>query len=280
MKLISLLSKVAFYMIILFFLSIELFPVYWLFAGSIKTFDDLLNPAIIFPSSIDLIHYTDKPPEGILTPTLFLQTRNSLLIAFAVSFLVVLISILSAYALARMTFRFSRTYAQIILFSYLFPGTVLIFPMTFLLLQYGLYNSLQGLIVAETAVTTPFAIWLLTGYFKSLPKEIEESAMVDGCGRISVITRIVLPLSMPAIVAVFMYAFLQSWNNYLFPLILIGDQDLWTLAVGVPSLIGSDIIPWGKMFAMSSLYALPAVTLFFFLNKYIVSGLTKGAVKA
>jgi ABC-type glycerol-3-phosphate transport system permease component len=92
--------------------------------------------------------------------------------------------------------------------------------------------------------------------------------------------KIVLPLSVPALIAVFMYVFLSSWNNYLYPLVLLGDRSLWTLPIGVASLIGSDIVPWGKMFAMAVIYALPAVIIFFFLNKFIVSGLTKGAVKA
>lgn len=280
MKLKSFLFNVLFYTGIIVFLIVELFPVYWLVVGSIKSYDELFNPWILFPQRIDLIHFTDQPVEGMMTPTFFLQLRNSLFIAIFVGILTIVISVLASYALARLSFRFSSTFAQLVLFSYLFPGSFLILPVAFMMMQYNLYNTLWSVILIETTLTTPFSIWLLTGYFKSIPKEIEESALIDGCSRLNVIVRIVLPLSVPALIAVFMYVFLQSWNNYIFPLVLLGDRSLWTLPIGVASLIGSDIVPWGKMFAMAIVYALPAVIIFFFLNKFIVSGLTKGAVKA
>ncbi|MEM2875587.1 MAG: carbohydrate ABC transporter permease [Candidatus Bathyarchaeia archaeon] len=276
----KILFKTFFYIAIVIFLIIELFPVYWLAVGSIKSYDELFNPSVLFPQKVDLIHFSDQPVEGMMTPAFFLQLRNSLIVAVIVGIFTIVISILAAYALARLTFRFSSTFAQIVLFSYLFPGSFLILPIAFMMMQYNLYNTLWSVILIETTLTTPFSIWLLTGYFRSIPKEIEESALIDGCNRLNVIVRIVLPLSVPALIAVFMYVFLQSWNNYLFPLILLGDRSLWTLPIGVASLIGSDIVPWGKMFAMAIVYALPAVIIFFFLNKFIVSGLTKGAVKA
>ncbi|MEM0053379.1 MAG: carbohydrate ABC transporter permease [Nitrososphaeria archaeon] len=280
MKFRSLLFNLFIYFGIVTFLIIELFPVYWLVVGSIKSYDELFNPWVLFPQKINLIHFTDQPVEGMMTPTFFLQLRNSLIIAIFVSVLAIVISVLASYALARLSFRYSSTFAQLVLFSYLFPGSFLILPIAFMMIQYNLYNTLWSVILIETTLSTPFSIWLLTGYFKSIPKEIEESALIDGCDRLNVIVKIVLPLSVPALIAVFMYVFLQSWNNYIFPLVLLSDRSLWTLPIGVASLIGSDIVPWGKMFAMAIVYALPAVIIFFFLNKFIVSGLTKGAVKA
>jgi len=280
MRIGKLLFNIFFYIGIIIFLVVELFPVYWLIVGSIKSYDELFNPWVLFPQKVDLIHFTDQPVEGMMTPTFFLQLRNSLFIAIVVGIFTIVVSVLASYALARLSFRFSSLFAQLVLFSYLFPGSFLILPVAFMMMQYNLYNTLWGVILIETTLSTPFSIWLLTGYFKSIPKEIEESALIDGCSRLNVIVRIVLPLSVPALIAVFMYVFLQSWNNYLYPLVLLGDRSLWTLPIGVASLIGSDIVPWGKMFAMAIVYALPAVIIFFFLNKFIVSGLTKGAVKA
>jgi len=280
MKARKLLFNALLYIGIIVFLVIELFPVYWLVVSSIKSYDELFNPWVLFPQKIDLIHFTDQPVEGMMTPTFFLQLRNSLFIAIVVGVFTIVVSVLASYALARLSFRLSSTFAQLVLFSYLFPGSFLILPVAFMMMQYNLYNTLWSVILIETTLSTPFSIWLLTGYFKSIPKEIEESALIDGCSRLNVIVRIVLPLSVPALIAVFMYVFLQSWNNYLYPLVLLGDRSLWTLPIGVASLIGSDIVPWGKMFAMAIVYALPAVIIFFFLNKFIVSGLTKGAVKA
>jgi multiple sugar transport system permease protein len=280
MRIGKLLFNIFFYIGIIIFLVVELFPVYWLIVGSIKSYDELFNPWVLFPQKVDLIHFTDQPVEGMMTPTFFLQLRNSLFIAIVVGIFTIVVSVLASYALARLSFRFSSLFAQLVLFSYLFPGSFLILPVAFMMMQYNLYNTLWSVILIETTLSTPFSIWLLTGYFKSIPKEIEESALIDGCSRLNVIVRIVLPLSVPALIAVFMYVFLQSWNNYLYPLVLLGDRSLWTLPIGVASLIGSDIVPWGKMFAMAIVYALPAVIIFFFLNKFIVSGLTKGAVKA
>jgi multiple sugar transport system permease protein len=280
MRIGKLLFNIFFYIGIIIFLVVELFPVYWLIVGSIKSYDELFNPWVLFPQKVDLIHFTDQPVEGMMTPTFFLQLRNSLFIAIIVGIFTIVVSVLASYALARLSFRFSSLFAQLVLFSYLFPGSFLILPVAFMMMQYNLYNTLWSVILIETTLSTPFSIWLLTGYFKSIPKEIEESALIDGCSRLNVIVRIVLPLSVPALIAVFMYVFLQSWNNYLYPLVLLGDRSLWTLPIGVASLIGSDIVPWGKMFAMAIVYALPAVIIFFFLNKFIVSGLTKGAVKA
>jgi len=273
-------TSMGFYLFLIFFLCFMLFPVYWLFTGSIKTFDQLFDPSTLIPTELDFIHYTDAPGEGMITPSFLLQLRNSIVIALSVSAMVMCVSVPAGYALARLRFRFSKVFAQMVLFSYLFPGTFLIIPIAVVMSFYGLYDTIVSVILAEVAFTSPFCIYLLTGYFKSIPKEIEESAFVDGCSIAGALIRIVLPLAAPALVAVTMYAFLSSWNNYLFVLVLTSSREVWTLPVGVAELIASDVVPWGKMFAMAVVYALPSVILFFLLNKYIVGGLTKGAVKA
>jgi len=242
MKLKSSLFNIMFYLFVIILLSVELIPFFTIIIGSIKPNDELFDPSKIIPTRIELIRYTDAPGEGMMTKDFFIQLRNSLIISATAALLIIGSATLSSYALARLNFRFSKTFAQLILFSYLFPGAFLIFPLTFLMMQYGLYNNLASVILAETTISSPFAIWLLTGYFTSIPKEIEESALIDGCNRLQVILKVVMPLSIPALIAVFMYTFIRSWNNYLFPLILLNNKDLWTLPIGISCLLGSEIV--------------------------------------
>jgi multiple sugar transport system permease protein len=130
-----------------------------------------------------------------------------------------------------------------------------------------------------TTFTLPFTVLTLASYLQSIPIEVEEQALIDGCGRVDILFRIILPLAAPAIVAISMYSFVFSWNEYLYVVVLVGSEDLFTLPVGIASLLTSDIIPWGKMLAMSVLYAIPGMAFFAFLQKYLIAGLTKGALK-
>ena len=261
----------SFYATLLIFLGFMLFPVYWMLTGSVKSFDDLYDPSKLFPLNVDLSSY-----RAVFSPEFSQQFVNSLVVATGVTILALVVSYPAAYALSRLRFRFSSAFSQLALFSYLFPSTFLIFPMAILINIYGLYNTHVGLILAETVLTVPYAIWLLAGYFKNIPKELDEAALVDGASLLTTLTKIILPLSAPALIAVTMFAFMESWNQYLFVLVLLLERESWTLPVGVASLIISDIVPWGKMFAMSTMYSLPSVIIFFFIEKYMVTGLVRG----
>jgi len=275
------LTDVMSYVYLLVFFAIEAFPIYWLFSGAFKPYDQIVNPKYVIPTKFTLEYFIGSDPHiSILAnPSFFVQFRNTLILSFGTSLITMSISSLAGYAFSRYKFPFSRTIAWIILFAYLFPATYLILPMTFWLAQFNLIDNLLGAILAQSLFTIPFSTYILAGYFASLPREVEESALVDGCGPIGMLLRIVIPLSAPGFVAVFMYSFLMAWNSYLIPLCLLNDRNLWTLPMGIAGMIVGDVIPWGSLFAMSAVYSIPSIILFFILNKYMVAGLTKGAVK-
>ena len=274
-------TKALPYVYLLIFFVIEAFPLYWLFSGAFKPYDQIVDPRYLIPTKITLEYFIGSDPHVsvLANPSFYVQLRNTLLMSFGTALVTMAISSLAGYAFSRYRFPFSRFIAWIILFAYLFPATYLVIPLTFWLIQFNLIDNILGAVLAQALFTIPFSTYILAGYFASLPREVEESALIDGCGPIGVLLRVVIPLSAPGFVAVFMYSFLIAWNSYLIPLCLLNDRELWTLPLGIAGMIVGDVIPWGPLFAMSTVYAIPAIVIFFLLNKYIVSGLTKGAVK-
>jgi len=167
----------------------------------------------------------------------------------------------------------------LILFTYVFPGTVLIAPIYLYVKSLGLSNSFAGVIFMELAGILPFISWLLMGYFQELPLEIEESALVDGCNRIQVLLKIVLPISLPGLVTAAIYAFVASWDAFIIPLVILEKRDLWTLPIVLRHMIYGEYIKWGQLNGVAVICAIVPAVLFGIIQKYIVRGLAAGAVK-
>lgn len=252
------------------------FPVYWMLLTSFKHREQLgTTRSVFWPSPFALQNYTN----------LFTQFHfgtwmaNSAIVAISATLLSTLAGVLGAYSLARLRFRGRDTIAGAVLVTYLVPPTILFIPLFRVIKNLGLDNSLTGLIVAYPTFTVPLATWLLIGFFKSIPVELEQAAMIDGASRWRILTLIVLPLSKPGLVAAALFAFTNSWNEFIYALVFNSQAKLHTVTVGLTSLVMGDVYLWGELMAGAVLATLPVVILYLYLQKYVVAGLTAGAVK-
>ncbi|MBO0746072.1 MAG: carbohydrate ABC transporter permease, partial [Candidatus Dormibacteraeota bacterium] len=205
--------------------------------------------------------------------------RNTILVAAAATLIGVGLSALLGYGLARLDFRGSQALTGGVLLTYIMPSALLFIPLYQILSVLHLINSLWALILSYPTFTIPFASWLLMGYFRSIPKELEESAFVDGASRLGTFWRVVLPLARPALLAVALFTLTNAWNEFLFAYVFITNNALMTLPVGMQSMIVGDILPWGELMAASLLVTIPVVIIYSYAQRFLVEGLTVGAVK-
>jgi ABC-type glycerol-3-phosphate transport system permease component len=199
-----------------------------------------------------------------------------------VTVLSVVISGLGAYGLARLRFRGNRLLGRLVLFAYVVPPVLLAVPMFVVLAKLGLVNSLVGLTLAHLTFAIPFCVWILRGFFLSLPVELEDAAMVDGCTRLMAFLRIVVPLSLPGLVAAAMFAFLLSWNEYFYALVFLQSDAQMTLPIGIQTTyfnLSMGPADWLHLLSASVLACIPVFVLFAGLQRWLVSGLTAGAVR-
>ncbi|HEV8638814.1 MAG TPA: carbohydrate ABC transporter permease [Chloroflexota bacterium] len=267
-----------FYVPLILFALFILFPFYWMFITSLKHNSELYNlkaiPFIVTRPTLD--HYV-----GLITKTDFLAwTWNTMLVAVVSTGLSLVMGIMAGYALARLRFPGANIVGICIGATYLVPGTLLFIPMVQIVRQFGLYNTLWALIAVYPTFLVPFCTWLLMGYFKTIPKELEESAMIDGASRIRAMLQIALPLAMPGVLSSLIFAFTLSWNEFLYALTLITSSALKTVPVAAPTaLIRGDVFFWGQLMAAALLGSVPVALFYSFFVEHYVAGLTSGAVK-
>jgi ABC-type sugar transport system, permease component len=255
---------------------ISISPLVWVVSTSFKTNSEVTSlPPTFFPKNPTVAPYID-----LWKVEPFLKfSRNSIIVSISTAILVLIISSLAAYGLSRFYFPKAKIILTLFLISQMFPGASIMIPISRLVLKMGLYNTLPGLIFVNTAFLIPFSTWMLYGFFKSIPKEIEEAASIDGCSRFTSLIKIILPLSLPGIGATFIFTFLGAWNEYLFALVLTNTYNVRTLTVGLAGLVGQYITQWNVLCAGAIIFSIPPLILFFLLEKSLVSGLTAGAVK-
>jgi ABC-type glycerol-3-phosphate transport system permease component len=255
-----------------------IFPFYWQLATSLRRDVDLYSSSLaLVPTSLTLDHYArvlgpSSPFAG--------QFLNSAIVGIAVTAVAVAIGALAAYALSRLRFFGRGAFARVLVYAYLAPGTMLFIPLFVMMNNLGLRDSLVGLVLAHLTFSVPFAAWLLMGYFRSIPVELEEAAMVDGASRLSALLRIVLPLSGPALVVVAVFAFTLSWNEFLYAFVLIQSPARMTAPVGLFNYLNGDTTYWGQMMAAATIMSAPPLLLYFFGQRWVISGWTAGAVKS
>ena len=266
---------------ILFFSFVILFPFYMMLVTSFKTQIALLvNPldfSINFGQDIKdlfksyfVIFKSYKFGKYILTSTI---------VSVGTVIITLLFAIPAAYAVARLNF-FGKTFLSTsILIIYMFPAIVLVIPLYTIFSQLGLRNSIEGLLIVYTATTLPVAIYMLQGYFKSIPKELEEAAILDKLSWFGIITKIIIPLSIPAISSVALYVFMIAWNEFLFSLMFLDNPNSFTLSRAIQYLSGDAETPRQYLMAGSVVVTLPVLFIFVYFEKYLVSGLTAGSVK-
>jgi multiple sugar transport system permease protein len=254
-----------------------LFPFYWIFITSFKTDLQIQRfVSIFFPNPWTLEQY-----RSLLLETPFLVWfRNTVFVAVVSTAISVVLAALAAYALARLKFLGARALTTLLLITYLLPGTLIFIPLYQTLTDLGIINTYTALIVTYPTFLLPFATWVMLGYFRSIPVELEEAALIDGANRLIAFWRITLPLAAPALLSVTLFAFTNAWNEFLFAFVFITSEHLKTLPVGLQLLVFGDVYPWGQLMAASLLMAIPVMLVYIYAQRYLVEGLTAGGVKA
>ena len=250
-------------------------PWLWMMLSSIRPERDLTTtPIVLMPHTLTMATHIE-----LLQRTSFASSlRDSLIVACGAVALGLTVAVPAAYAFSRFRFRFRNYLRAQFLVINMFPVVMLILPLFVLMRQYGLLDTYFALIIGHGTFTLPFGIWLLTSYFEGIPQELDEAAMIDGATRAQAMLKVVLPLAIPGVVAVGLYMFITSWNEYLFALMLAG-REVRTVTVALQLFIGENQIQWGLLMAGGTLVSLPATILFLFAQKRLVGGLTGGAVK-
>ena len=261
------------------FVAFALFPLLWMVMTSLKTNAELYdlgqNPFLV-RRGVTWEHY-----RFLFERTAFpLWFRNSALVAVATTAVSVLLAILAGYALARLRFRGAEAVSTLVFVVYLVPTTLLFIPLARVVQVLGLSNSLWALIVTYPAFVVPFATWMLTAYFSTIPRELEDSALVDGCSRVRALRHVILPVARPGIITASLFAFTLAWGEFIYALTFISTTNLKTVTAGVVvSLIRGDVFFWGSLMAGALSASLPVVLLFSLFLDHDVSGLTAGAIK-
>jgi multiple sugar transport system permease protein len=258
------------------FLLVVLVPFWWIANMSFKTYAQIQFATNIYiPKPFTWENYT-----GLWTETRFpLWFRNSLVTALVVTTVTTIIASLSGYAVARLRFPGREAVASLILVLYLVPPALLFIPLYRVLAELGTTNHLTSLFLSYPTFTVPFCTWLLIGFFKALPDELEQAALIDGASRIQAFVKVLLPLATPGIVASAIFAFTLSWNEFLYALVFIQDERSITVPVGLNLLIYGDVFHWGQLMAASVIVTLPVVALYMFIHRWMVEGLVAGSVK-
>ncbi|MCD6529875.1 carbohydrate ABC transporter permease [Candidatus Bathyarchaeota archaeon] len=257
-------------------------PLYWMISTAFRPeseiYEGLIIPRQFSTNSIKAILGLGEK-ERTVSGSIVQPLINSTIVSFSVMAIATVLAVFGGYALARTKFPGKDVLSTVSLFTYIFPVVVLMVPLFLLLSSWGLTNTYLGLIIAELAVSLPYALWMLRGYFLTIPREIEEAAMIDGCTRLQIVTKIIFPLSTPAIAATAVYAFILAWNNVLFPLVLVTREEMRLVPIALLLYMKADFVPWDRLMAACFVASLPPALLFFAIQRYIVGGLTAGAVK-
>jgi ABC-type glycerol-3-phosphate transport system permease component len=252
-------------------------PFYWVINIALTPEEQSFSQSVHYlPSSVTVDNFF-----GIFEAVAFGRAfGNSVFVALAVTALAIALSITAAYAFARYSFRGRRILIVSLLLIYMLPSILLLVPMMVIFRTLGILNTYPALILAESTHAVPFAVWLLTNYFASLPRELEEAAQVDGCTRVGAMLRVALPLAVPGVVAAALFVFIASWNNFLFAFMFTSGDDVRTLPVLLRMFVmGESGVYWGRVMAGAVLTTLPVAATFLFFQRYLVRGLSAGAVK-
>lgn len=269
-------QKILTYALLILLAIVIIFPIYYMVTVSLKLPRDIYRvPSLLIPNPT-LKNYTDL----ILGQGFLLNIRNSLFVATAATIVSVFISTLAAYSLTRLQYRGRIWVGRLILFSYLTPAALLFIPLAVIINRLQLGNTLQGLIFTYLTFAAPLSTWLLMGFFRGIPIDLEEAAMVDGATRLQSLFMILLPVIAPGIVAVSVFTFTGAWNELLLALIFITSKDLRTIPVALQYLITGDVFRWGMIMAGAVLAAVPIMVLYYFSQRFVVAGIGAGAVKA
>jgi len=253
-------------------------PFVWVFLASFKTRAELYaTPIVYLPASLSVANYVEAWTSKLTPFSRFFA--NSLWVSSVTMVATTLVSILAGYALARFRFAGRQTFLLIFLATQMFPAVLLIAPLLSQWYALGLIDTYQALIYSNFSFTVPFTVWMLVGYFESIPIELEESAMLDGCNRFGALCRVVLPLAAPGVAATAIFAFVASWSELLFAITFTSQTEMRTLSAGLLFMVGQYEIQWGQLSAGVIISTVPVAILFTYLQRHLIQGLSAGAVK-
>ncbi|WP_436642108.1 carbohydrate ABC transporter permease [Microbaculum sp. FT89] len=255
-----------------------LFPFYWMFITSIKPNEQLVNLDVVNPYWV--VAPTLEHIWELLFETPYLSWMwNTMMIALVATFLSIVASVLAAYAIVRLRYKGAQWIGGAIFLAYLVPPSILFIPLSLIVVKYGLWDTPWALILTYPTILIPFSTWLLMGYFKSIPFELEECALIDGASRWQILTKIVLPLAVPGLISAGIFAFTLCWNEFIYALTFISTPEKKTVPVAIISeFVDGDIYRWGSLMAGALLGSVPVAIVYMFFVNYYVSAMT-GAVK-
>lgn len=263
-------------LILAFYLLLVLAPFYWLFITSLKPrLDILTNHIQYWPYHLTWNNYRDL----FVTSNFGTYLKNSLLVSIFTGVLVTMMSIFGGYAMARYKFRGKNMTIYVLLLTQMIPGVLVLIPTVLLFTKLHLMNKLGGLIIMYLVGNVPFCLILMRSFFDRIPVDLEEAALVDGCGKLHALWRIILPIMMPGIIATFVFAFIGAWNELLAAVMFINSDSLKTIPVGLSMFVQNYDVNWGIMTAGGVVALIPSLIMFAIVQRYVVEGLSDGAVK-
>lgn len=255
---------------------IAVFPLIWIILSSFKTSGEMANhPLSMLPKQFTLEYYSRVLHNLHFTTNI----KNSLIVSLSATMVTIVVSALAAYGIVRFFPKAGKKMTKLLITTYMFPPILLAVPYSIIIIKIGLVNTWTGLVITYLSFSIPYAIWMLIGFFQTVPLEIEEAAHVDGAGKIRVFLQIVLPIVSPGVVATAIYTFINTWNEFLFALLLINTSEKMPISVALYSLTGSEILDWGEMMAASVIVIVPSIIFFMLIQKKIAGGLSDGSVK-
>lgn len=255
---------------------ISVFPLLWMILSSFKGRGELsANPTRFIPQFFTWEYY-----EHVLFELNFLENiKNSLVISLSTTLIAIVISSMAAYGIVRFFPKLGAIMSKVLVTTYIFPPILLAIPYSVVMARVGLTNSQIGLIIIYLSFSIPYAVWLLVGFFQTVPIGIEEAAKIDGANKYVTFTKVVLPIVAPGIVVTAIYTFINAWNEFLYALILINSTEKMPVSVALRRLSGSEILDWGDIMAASVIVVIPSVIFFTFIQRKIAGGLSEGSVK-
>jgi multiple sugar transport system permease protein len=250
-------------------------PLFWMVTTAIKTNKELYEDFTYFPHRPTIENFV----RVIQREDLLTNIRNSLAVASTTTLVTVIVSALAAFSIVRYKYRGREMIGRFILFKYVLPTSMLFVSLYAIVTGLGLGNTLQSLMLTYLSFTVPFCTWMLMGYFRSIPPELEEHAMVDGCTKVGALVRILLPLSAPGLVASAIFSFTLAWNEFLLALVFTVDHRTMTVPIRLSMMMVGDQYIWGQLMAGAVLASVPIAVLYFLGQRFVVQGLAAGAVK-
>ena len=260
------------HLVLLHFVVLTLLPLVWIL-------DIALSPGNALGGSLGGPYTTEHFSKMLGSASFWTWMRNSLIVSLGTTLLGLVVAVPAGYAFSRYKFTGRDVSMFAFLLVQMFPGIIILVPYFLVMKTLGLLNSHLGLILAYCVTALPLCVWMLKGFFDTVPRELEEAALLDGCNQLQVFTKVVLPLSLPAVAVTALFSFLAAWNEFLLALTFNTSNDMYTLPVGLASMISSTGQAWGDFAAASLLVSLPVALLFLFFQKFLIEGLSAGGVK-